>query len=140
MPVPIHNPAAYVPSEGVAFADLEGNSVTVSPLAPLPVDVRLPAVAALAGTTAASIVAGPFQPVPGRPAVLALSGAWAGLVCVLRSTDNGATRLPLTIGGSNWGQFTANCCEAVWEESEAAAQLYLDIALTGGSLVYRLGQ
>lgn len=59
---------------------------------------------------------------------------------VLRSTDGGTTKLPLTIGGSAWGQFTGNCCEAIWEESEAAARLYRDIALTSGTVNYRLGQ
>ena len=72
--------------------------------------------------------------------MLALSGSWSGTVKVLRSTDGGATKLPLTIAGASWGQFTANCCEAIWEESEAAARLYLDITLIAGSASYRLGQ
>ncbi len=140
MPVPIQNPASFVPSEAVAFADLDGNSTTVSPQAPLPVNIQLPANPVLAGSSAAALQVGPFQPVPGRAVVLALSGGWTGNVRVLRSTDGGATRLPLTIGGSAWAQFTANCCEAVWEESDAAARLYLDIAPTSGTLTYRMGQ
>lgn len=140
MPTPIQNPAPFVPSKAVAFADAEGNSITVSSATPLPVNVQPAAGAPLAGTTAASAQPGPFQPVQGRAIMLALSGTWSGTVKVLRSTDGGATRLALTIGGSAWGQFTGNCCEAVWEESETAARLYLDIVLTSGTLTYRLGQ
>ncbi len=140
MPVPIQNPATFVPSEAVAFADLDGNSTTVSPLAPLPVTTQLPANPVLAGTTSTALQAGPFQPVPGRPVILALSGSWTGTVKVLRSTDGGVTKLPLTIGGVAWGQFSANCCEAVWEECEAAARLYLDLAPAGGVIAYRMGQ
>ena len=63
-----------------------------------------------------------------------------GTVKVVRSTDGGATKLALAIGGSLWAQFTGNCCEAVWDESDAAARLYLDIALMSGSVSYRLAQ
>lgn len=140
MPVPIQNPAPFVPSEAVAFADVDGNSTTVSPLAPLPVNVQLPANPVLAGSAAGAQQVGPFQPVVGRAVILALSGIWTGRVQVLRSTDGGVTCLPLTIGGSVWARFTANCCEAVWEESDAAARLYLDIAVTSGTLTYRVGQ
>lgn len=140
MPVPIQNPATFVPSEAVAFADADGNSTTVSTVNPLPVNVQPLANPALAGSTAASSVVGPFQPVLGRSVMLALSGSWTGTVRVLRSTDGGATRLPLTLGGSPWAQYAVNCCEAVWEEGEASARLYLDIALTSGTLTYRVGQ
>lgn len=46
----------------------------------------------------------------------------------------------MTIGGSPWARFTANCCEPVWEESESVAKLYLDIQISSGSLNYRLAQ
>lgn len=140
MPTPIQNPSPFVTSEAVAYADGDGNSVSVSAVSPLPVNIHFSASAPLAGTAAASTQIGPFQPVQGRPVMLSLSGTWSGSVKVLRSTDGGATKLPLTIGGSVWAQFTGNCCEAVWEESEAAARLYLDIVLTSGSIAYRLGQ
>jgi hypothetical protein len=72
--------------------------------------------------------------------MLQLSGTWTGTVKLLRSSDGGTTKLPLTLAGAAWGQFTANCCEPVWEESETAATLWLDVALTSGTLAYRLAQ
>jgi hypothetical protein len=72
--------------------------------------------------------------------IVSLQGAWAGTVKVVRSTDNGTTKLPLTVAGGAWGEFAGNCCEAVWDESEPAAKLYLDIALASGSVTYRLAQ
>ena len=137
---PIQNPTGYAISRAVAYSDVDGTSIVVGAAAPLPVTTILPASAPLTGTAATSAQVGPFQPVAGRPVMLALSGSWSGTVKVLRSTDGGATKLPLTIAGASWGQFTANCCEAIWEESEAAARLYLDITLIAGSASYRLGQ
>lgn len=72
--------------------------------------------------------------------VLALSGTWTGTVAINRSTNGGTTKLPLTVGGAAWGQYTANVCEPVWEENETGAALYLDVALTSGTLTYRLAQ
>ena len=72
--------------------------------------------------------------------MLALTGTWAGTVQVLRSTNGGASSQALTMGGTAWGNFTGNCCEPVWDESEAAAQLYLQITLTSGSVTYRIAQ
>jgi hypothetical protein len=72
--------------------------------------------------------------------MLTLSGTWAGTVKLLRSVDGGTTRLPVTAAGQPYGTFTGNICEPVWEESEAAALLYLDVILSSGSLSYRMGQ
>ncbi len=140
-PTPIQSPASYVPMRAAAFADVDGTSLLVSASNPMPVSIGpAAAAAALAGSTAASGVLGPFQPAAGRPVVLALSGTWVGLVAVKRSTNGGTTKLPLTVGGMAWGQFTTNACEPVWEENEAGAALYLDVALTSGTLTYRLAQ
>jgi hypothetical protein len=139
--IPIQSPASYIPSRATAFADVDGTSLLVSASNPMPVSVG-PAAAAppLAGSTATSGVFGPMLPGASRPVVLALSGTWSGTVTVKRSTDGGVTKLPLTVGGTSWGQFTANVCEPVWEENEAGAALYLDVALTSGTLTYRLAQ
>jgi hypothetical protein len=138
---PIQSPAAYVPSRATAFADIDGTSLLVSASNPLPVAIgAAPAGAPLAGTTNVTAILGPFQPVVGRAVVLSLGGTWTGTVKVKRSTDAGATKLPLTVAGTAWGEFTGNACEPVWEESEAAATLYLDVTLTSGSLAYRLAQ
>lgn len=137
---PIQTPSSYVASHAAAFADIDGSAVVVSSSNPLPVAFGQSAATALTGSTAATGLVGPYTPVAGRAVVIALSGTWTGMVKVMRSTDGGATRLPLTVAGQPWGQFTANCCEAVWEESEPSARLYLDVTLASGSLVYRLGQ
>lgn len=140
MPIPIQTPSGYATTRAVAFADVDGSALLVSTGAPLPVTMGAPAATPIAATTAASTVAGPYQPALGRGVVLTLSGSWTGTVKVLRSTDGGTTKLPLTVAGDVWGLFTGNACEAVWEESEALARLYLDVTLTSGTLNYRLAQ
>lgn len=138
MPTPIQNPAGYVPSRAMTFADQAGNSAMVSAAAPLPVTTLTEPPAPLVGSTSGNTVAGPFIPALGRALMLCLSGTWTGSVRLLRSTDGGTTRLPVTLGGSPWAEYDANCCEAVWEELDAGASLHLDIALTSGTLNYRL--
>lgn len=140
MPTPIQIPSGYTTPRAVAFADTDGSALIVSAAVPMPVTFGIPVATPLAATTAATTQAGPYQPALGRGVVLTLSGAWTGTVKVLRSTDGGTTKQPLTVAGDVWGQFTGNACEAVWEESEALARLYLDITLTSGSLTYRLAQ
>lgn len=137
---PIQAPAAFVPSHATAFADIDGTSVLVSKASPLPITTRGNSAAPLSGSASTSGVLGPFVPAPDRPVMLSLAGTWAGTVKVTRSTDGGTTRLPLTVAGNAWGQFTANCCEAVWAEAEDTAQLYLDVTLISGTLTYRMAQ
>lgn len=140
---PIQSPASFVPSRAAAFSDADGNALLVSNNNPMPVTIAAAAgstTSALAGTRTASGSVGPYQPSADKPVVLALSGTWTGTVKVLRSTDGGSTRLPLTAAGMPWAQFTANCCEAVWEETDTAARLYLDVTLSSGSLDYRMAQ
>jgi len=138
MPTPIQHPAGYVPGRAMSFADPAGNSVTVSADTPMPVTMTAAAPAPVTGTTSANLMAGPFLPTPGRAVTLALSGNWSGSARLLRSIDGGTTRLPVTLAGAPWGEYTQNCCEAVWEETEDAATLYLDIALISGTLMYRI--
>lgn len=135
---PIQSPASYVPSRATAFADIDGTSLLVSSSNPLPVTLNGGSTTPLAGSTSATGSVGPFAPVIGCPVMLMLSGTWTGLVKVMRSTDGGTTRLPLTVAGGSWAQFSANCCEPVWEESDPAATLYLDVALASGTLAYRI--
>ncbi len=139
---PIINPGGYTPARALVSADTDGSAVQVSSAAPLPVSLgsTAPAPAALSGTLAASGSVGPFTPVAGKPVILALSGTWSGSVRLLRSTDGGTTRLPLTMAGAAWAQYSANCCEPVWEEYEAGAQLYLSGTVTSGSIAYRVSQ
>jgi hypothetical protein len=141
MPVPIVNPAGYVPIFAVGYSDDADGSLSVSASQPLPVaPVVINKPAPLAGSATTSGQVGPLPVLPRLPIMLALSGSWTGTVTVLRSTDGGTTRLGLTAMGQPYGQFTANGCEPVWEEAEDAAALYLDIALTSGTVAYRLAQ
>lgn len=140
MPTPIQSPSGYAATRALAFADSNDNAILASAANPLPVTLGSAPTTALSGTTAAGGIVGPYQPALGRSVVLALAGTWTGTVKILRSTDAGATKLPITLAGEAWGQFSANCCEPVWEESEAAATLWLDIALISGTLAYRLAQ
>ena len=140
-PIPVSAPAAYAPITAIGFAEADSTLTPVSADKPLPVSsVTIPAPAALAGSTATTVVVGPFTPNSGKPVVLALSGTWTGAVKLLRSTDGGTTKLPLTAAGQAWGVFGANCCEPVWEETVTGAALYLDIVLGSGTLAYRVAQ
>jgi hypothetical protein len=140
MPTPIQNPAGYAVTRAVAFADVDGSMLPVAATTPLPVTLGATPTTPLTGTASTTSVTGPYQPALGRPVLLLLTGTWTGSVKVTRSVDGGATRQALTAAGNAWGQFTANVCEAVWEESESAARLYLDITLTSGSVTYRMAQ
>ncbi|MEQ1543008.1 MAG: hypothetical protein HOO94_06280 [Novosphingobium sp.] len=137
---PIQTPSTYVASHAAAYADTDGSAVVVSTSNPLPVSFGQPAATPLAGSASVSGLLGPYVPAPGRAVILSLAGTWTGTVKLVRSTDGGTTRQPLTAGGLVWGQYAANCCEAVWEESDAAATLYLDVTLASGTLAYRLAQ
>jgi len=125
----------------ISFANQSGDADIVGAANPVPTTEQpFTAPAALAGVSAASALIGPFAPRAGRAVVLALSGVWTGTVKLVRSTDGGVTRVSLTAAGLPYGIYTSNVCEPVWEESEASALLYLDVALTAGSLTYRMGQ
>lgn len=136
--VPIASPAAFAVTNAVGFADPSNNLVPVSQAEPLAVTVAPAAGAVLAGTASQSAVVGPLALSSGQAAVLSLSGTWSGSVAVLRSTDGGATKLPLTMTGSPWATFDGNACETVWEESASQSDLYLSVVISSGSLSYRL--
>ena len=144
MPTPIQNPTGYAIPRAVAYADVDGSMLQVSSAAPLPVAVLsgggTTATTPLVGTATTTSVVGPYQPAIGRAVMLLLTGTWSGTVKLVRSVDGGTTKQPLTINGSTWGQFTTNCCEAVWDESENAARFFLDITLASGSVTYRVAQ
>jgi len=140
---PILNPARFVPVYGVGYAADTGEVSPVSSGAPLPVVSSPPPSgslpAPLAGSTSANFFGGPFVPVRGLPITVVLNGVWQGLVRVMRSTDGGNSSFPLTVGGIAWAQFNSNACEAVWEENDPAATFYLEMAISSGTLNYRLG-
>lgn len=139
---PIAPPARFVPTHAVAFGQPGEAAIAVDHLNPLPTIVRRVAATATAmiGSVNVSTLVGPFFPELGRAIWVTLTGEWSGNAQVLRSTDGGATRQPLTIGGEPWAQFSANANEAIGEESDAAASYYLDIQLATGTLAYRVAQ
>lgn len=140
-PIPVAAPAAYAPVSAIGYAEADDTLSPVSAGKPLPVStVTVPAPAALAGTATVTSQLGPFVPNSDKPVVLTLSGTWSGTVRLLRSVDGGVTKLPLTAAGFAWGQFGANCCEPVWQETVSGASLYLDIVLASGSVSYRVAQ
>lgn len=138
---PIEAPGGFAPVIALGMDDGTGQLSLVSAERPLPVVSQTPtAPPVLAGSTSTAILAGPFVPAPLAPVFLALAGVWTGSVQLMRSTDAGATLLPVTLGGTAWGGFAANACEPVWVESEPAASLYLGIAPTSGTIAYRVSQ
>jgi len=138
---PVSSPSPYVTPTAIGYTDPTGALILVSAENPLPASAaRAAAPTPLAGQANQSIVAGPFVPVPETPIHLQLAGDWSGQVTLQRSTDGGATRSPLTAGGMPWATFAANANEVVWQESEQGAALYLDVAVTSGTVSYRLAQ
>ena len=138
---PIRTPAGYAPAFAVGTRDSQGRFALVDNDAPLPVVAATGAASdPLEGVTTVSEIVGPFVPASSSPVVVTLSGDWMGTVQLMRSTDGGATKHVVTVGGEPWGRFGSNICEPVWTESESGAELFLDIALTSGTLEWRLAQ
>jgi len=138
---PVTYPTSFVTANAVGYADSLGNLSLVASDAPLPVmQTRAAPPAALAGQTTTTTLVGPFTPLRDSPIHLQLSGVWVGTVSVQRSTDGGVTRQALTAAGQTWARFNGNANEVVWQEGEAGATIYLDIAMTSGTLTYRVSQ
>jgi len=138
----IDQPAEYVPLHALAFGALGTPGVVVDAGNPLPVRVAGTASPAtpLAGVATGAAILGPFLPALSWPIWVSLSGAWTGQVQLLRSVDGGATKLPLTVAGQPWASYTAPANEIAVEETVAGASYYLSVALTGGTLTYRVAQ
>lgn len=138
---PIQLPAGFAPAFALGYSDENGDFVLTKASAPFPVaagDRTRPA--PLAGSTSISTLVGPFAPVPGISVMLELTGSWTGTVQLQRSSDGGATLHDVTLAGSQWGNYAANACEPVWDESEPGAELYLNITIDSGSVTYRVSQ
>lgn len=136
----IRFPASYAPGVAIAWGDGSNQAQVVSQSTPLPVSSIQTPTPALTGTTAQSGTIGPFTPVIGRSVMLSLTGNWSGSVQLMRIATGQPSMLPVTLGGAPWALYTVNCCEAVWDESELGAVLYLAVTLTSGTLTYRLAQ
>lgn len=146
--LPVSTPARFATPTAVGFTDSAGTLALVSQGAPLPVLITNPGGTAptptgpqpLVGTTERSAVIGPFRAAPGTPIHLQLSGHWTGRASLERSTDGGATRQGLTVGGRRWATFTGNANEPVWLDNEAGVTFWLVVELTSGELAYRVSQ
>lgn len=140
---PIASPAGFVTPHVLELANGDGTASAVGVANPIPV-AQSPAAARsamLAGTASGSAVAGPFAPDLARSIWVTLSGSWSGTVSLLRSVDGGATRLPLTyIDGTARAVWTAPVNAAVAEESQAGATYYVSVALSSGTVAYRVTQ
>ena len=139
--IPVQTPAGFAPAFALGFADEDGDLLMASNASPVPVafgDRSRPP--ALEGSTSTSALVGPYAPVPSLSVMLELGGSWSGTVQLQRSGDGGATLRDVTLGGAVWGNYAANACEPVWDESEPGALLYLSITLDSGTLDYRVSQ
>jgi hypothetical protein len=90
--------------------------------------------------SAGTATIGPLTPIMGKEIWVTLSGTWAGSVQLLRSTDAGMTKLPLTVAGATYGAFTGNANEQVAFPSDTAGIYYLTATLSSGTLTYRVAQ
>ena len=130
-----------VPGSVSVLVDKDGNPIDASN----PVAMRAAPLAAatstpLTGTSTGAQMVGPFVPVLGRPITVALSAAaWpGGTAQLLRSTDGGTTRLPLTPAGVVLGTYTRQGVDQPWLETEAGATFYLSLPNAG--IGYRVSQ
>lgn len=137
---PISVPAGFAPAYATGFADAGGQLALVSHASPMPVATAAPAPAPLAGQTSASTVAGPFAATVGRSIVITLAGDWSGTARLLRSTDGGATLIPLRVAGDPWAEYRESGCEQAWCETEEGVSFYLEVTLVSGTLDYRVSQ
>ncbi|MHA6316796.1 hypothetical protein ACXYN8_03935 [Altererythrobacter sp. CAU 1778] len=143
---PIQMPAGFATATAVGFADQNGEFVVISADNPLPTSGSAEPGAngapptPLAGTASSSAIVGPFVPLAGRPVILTIQGSWTGVVRLMRSTNGGATKLPVTLAGDPWAVFSTNIAEPVWQESEEGAELYLHLEPSSGAMTYRLSQ
>ena len=139
--LPIDLPGGFAPAFALGYADPAGRFALIDHDSPLPVLARAESPPQpLEGMAATIGEEGPFTPVTGTPVMLRLAGEWEGTVTVTRSTDNGATRNPLTLAGAPWASFTGNACEPVWVEYEDGATLYLEFDITDGTVDWRIAQ
>lgn len=144
--IPISYPGRYAPGVAINYLGDDGWAQQVSGSAPLPVVLASSVTGSIhtplpmIGSSSTHYTTVAFIPVPNRPLLLTLTGAWTGTVKLLRGSDPGAPKLPLTLGGAPWAVFTGNVCEPVWEETETSAVFYLDAAVVSGTVTWRLAQ
>ena len=130
-----------VPGAGTMLVDRSGNPIDPSnPLPSAPVPLTAATSTPLTGTSTGAQTVGPFVPVLGRPITLALAASsWpGGTAQLLRSTDGGVTKLPLTPAGVTIGVYGGVGADSPWVETEAGATFYLSLPAAG--ITYRVAQ
>jgi hypothetical protein len=123
------------------LVDKTGTAIDPSnPLPSSPVPLTAATSTPLTGTSTGAQTVGPFTPVLGRPITLLLSASpWpGGSAQLLRSTDGGTTKLPLTPAGATVGVYSASGADSPWVETEAGATFYLSLLAAG--ITYRVAQ
>lgn len=94
---------------------------------------------AVSASLAATGQSDAFTAQAGRPVRVRLSGTWAGTAKVQRSDDGGSNWFDMTVNGSAWASFTANCNEEVDDPSRPDIQYRINFTRSSGTLVFRLG-
>lgn len=139
--IPVDAPGGFAPLTALGWIDASGHCHPVAHDNGLPVAAaRAASPEPLAGMAAGPQVVGPFVAVSDRPVYLTLSGNWQGEVRLMRSAPSSSVRHPLTFAGEEWGLFDRKLCEAVWQEGEEGAALWLELAPTAGNVTYRVAQ
>lgn len=90
----------------------------------------------ITGTSTTAAIVGPFTPQLGRPITVALAGTWSGTAQLLRSTDGGTTKLPLTPAGVTLGTYSAQGVDQPWIETDSTATFYL--SLPAANITYKV--
>jgi hypothetical protein len=141
--VQVGAPGGFVPQIALTLGARDGVAVAVDRTNPLPMRAIATAAASvpLAGTLTDRGIVGPFTPELMRAITVTLAGEWSGTVTVLRSSDGGTTRQPLTfVDGSAKGVWSGNVNTAIGEESVAGARYYLQFVRVSGTLSFRVEQ
>lgn len=137
---PIVSPARFAPATAIGFSDEETGLVLVSNGKPLPVQTVRQSPNALIGTLSGAATSGPFAAVPGLPIVVALGGEWQGTIRLLRSSDGGASKMPLSASGIALGYFSQPGVEQVWEETQEDITFFLQADLSAGEAIFEVSQ
>ena len=137
----VASPGSFVPQSALAFGRPGETAKPVTEDTPLPTraaDMAPASTPALTGVSTGPGLVGPFRPQLGRVVTVALSASsWAGgNAQLLRSTDNGATTLPLTPGGVTVGVWSGQGVDQPWVETEKGATLWLYLPFAG--ITYRV--
>lgn len=134
---------ASLPDRGTAMSSIDPKTGKWAAPAPAYADSG---VAAVVKVFTAPGITDPFAAVAGRPINVSAYGTGTGMSFrLLRSFDDGVTKLPLTVAGQPYAVWTGHVSEQAWVETEAPTGhpvlFYVEMtATTGGSETVRISQ